>query len=160
MKANDSRPISYRDEFEAQLAEHGVRGGLAWLNGRTQYRYTALYLVDGGVLKNVYVFDRSDPTDKPYLNTPINESYCNLVMEAEQAVIVTDALHDPRTAGHPYSTVIRSFCGLPLQRADGSAFGALCHFDEQPREIAVSERAVLDAARGVLGRTLEQISKL
>ena len=156
MKANDSRVI----ELETQLTEHGVRGALAWLNSRTQYRYTALYLVDGTVLKNIYVFDRNDPTDKPYTDTPINEAYCNLVMDTEQAIIVTDALHDARTARHSYSAAIRSFCGFPLQRADGSACGALCHFDDQPLEIDASERAMLDIAGKVLGRALEQISKI
>lgn len=160
MKVNDSRPISYRDEFETQLADHGVRGALAWLNSRTQYRYTALYLIDGAALTNVYVFDRNDPADKPFMNTPINESYCNLVMDAGQAVMVTDALHDARTMGHPYSAVIRSFYGIPLRRTDGSACGALCHFDDRSCEIAVSEQALFNIAGELLSNALAQISKI
>lgn len=156
MSANDNDLV----EFEKQLADHGVRGALAWLNGRTLYRHTALYLVDGGVLKRVYVFDRNDPADKPYMSTPTNEWYCNLVMDAGQAIVITDSLHDVRTVNHPNPAIVRSYCGFPLRRMDGSVCGALCHFDAQPRELDMSERDMLGSASKLLSTALNQISKL
>jgi GAF domain-containing protein len=155
MKAIDSRT----NEFERQLGEHGVRGALAWLNSRTPYRYAALCLVDGGMLKNVYVFDRDDPADKPYTSSPANESYSTLVMHAEQPIVIVDTLHDARATDYLHTT-IRSYCGFPLRRVDGTVCGALCLFDEQPREIALPEQIVLDAASKLLSKALNQIASL
>jgi hypothetical protein len=41
------------------LATHGIHPALAMLNGRTQYRYTAIYKLSGGALRAEHVFDRA-----------------------------------------------------------------------------------------------------
>ncbi len=63
----------------------------------------------------------------------MNASYCALVRTAGAPFAVSDALADPRVATHPKRATLRSYCGVPIFREDGSLFGTLCHYDEQPQ---------------------------
>lgn len=147
-------------KLEQCLEEDGVRAALEWLNKRVDYRFTALYIKDGDILKNIYVFDRQHPHAKPFTNSPVEEFYGLLVFAAEQSVVVVNAGRESESGKPEKGTTINAYCGLPLRRADGSIFGTLCHFDYLPREVDAAELAVLTSASEIISATLNNISAL
>lgn len=151
-------------ELKNQLTNHGVRGALAWLNNRTQYRFTSLCVVDNGELRTAYLFDRNRQNNMPCTRDAPGDSYSSLVMKTRQPVMIADALHDMRVmdnlGNRSSQHAIRAYCGFPLQREDGSVCGTICHFDDQPRAIKDPERGMLDAASKLLSQTLNQIAEL
>lgn len=70
-------------------------------------------------------------------DVPKAASLCDMVSEADQAIAVDDAEHDPRMATHPLvagAAHVRFLAAAPLHH-DGHIVGALCVFDPGPREI-------------------------
>jgi signal transduction histidine kinase len=70
-------------------------------------------------------------------DVPKSASLCDMVSEADHAVAVDDAAHDPRMAAHPLvagSAHVRFLAAAPLHY-DGHIVGALCVFDPGPRQI-------------------------
>jgi two-component system cell cycle sensor histidine kinase/response regulator CckA len=73
-------------------------------------------------------------------------SFCAYTILGEDALVVTDATHDDRFAGAPLVTGephVRFYAGAPLLTSDGSALGALCVADHEPRDLSASQRDVL-----------------
>ncbi|GIM90789.1 GAF domain-containing sensor histidine kinase [Paractinoplanes toevensis] len=74
----------------------------------------------------------------PFLgDVPKAASLCDMVSEADHAVAVDDAAHDPRMSQHPLvagSAHVRFLAAAPLHH-DGHIVGALCVFDPGPRQI-------------------------
>ncbi|MGC3981750.1 MAG: hypothetical protein QM808_10845 [Steroidobacteraceae bacterium] len=134
-------------QLQQCLTEEGIRGALAWLNERVEHRFTALCIKDAETLKNIYIFDRNDPTAKPFIDVPMDPQQSSLIFNDQP----TDA------SG---SAEFNAYCGMPLRRADGSIFGAICHFDYLPREIAAEELQVLSSASEVLSAALTNIAEL
>ncbi|GAA2625620.1 hypothetical protein GCM10010436_33430 [Paractinoplanes durhamensis] len=70
-------------------------------------------------------------------DVPKSASLCDMVSEADHAVAVDDADHDPRMSAHPLvagSAHVRFLAAAPLHY-DGHIVGALCVFDPGPRQI-------------------------
>ena len=70
-----------------------------------------------------------------------------------QAVVVPDARLDEAWADHPSVTGdphIRFYAATPLAGPKGELVGALCLVDHEPRELSVSDRALLDDLGGWL----------
>ncbi|GIF21514.1 signal transduction histidine kinase [Actinoplanes tereljensis] len=68
---------------------------------------------------------------------PKAASLCDMVSEADHAIAVDDAEHDPRMSQHPLvagDAHVRFLAAAPLHY-DGHIVGALCVFDPGPREI-------------------------
>ncbi|MTD13910.1 EAL domain-containing protein [Nakamurella sp. YIM 132087] len=66
-----------------------------------------------------------------------SETLCDKVASGGQALVISDAEADPSLAGHPRVGVpggVRFYAGVPLITSRGEALGALCAWDEQPRE--------------------------
>jgi GAF domain-containing protein len=121
--------IAHRQKLESALRKDGVRGALAYLNSLTNHRFTALYRFDDETLRNLYFFDREDPSQESTPDIPVLASYCVFVRRDDATFTVPDAPNDQRVAGHPKQLVVRSYCGVPLRDLDGTLFGTLCHFD-------------------------------
>ncbi len=76
--------------------------------------------------------------------TPRSLSFCGHAILADNPLIVSNALLDPRFADNPLVSGgpgIRFYAGQPLSAADGSRLGTLCIIDQRPRQL--SDRDVL-----------------
>lgn len=137
-------------EFRALLETGGLREALGFLNARTRHRYTGLYRFDPPMLRGVCVFDRENPTLNVGGDMPMRETYCSLVGQTQEAVVIRDAARDPRLRTHPARDVYLAYCGVPVALADGRCVGTLCHFDVRPRITPAAAIALLEQAAGYL----------
>ena len=135
------------------LDEEGMGGALRLLNARTRYRFTGVYRAEAAVLRNVYLYDRENPT----LNlsgdvTALEASYCSIVLATEAPFNTADASLDERLATHQARASVISYAGVPLRLPNGRAWGTLCHFDVRPRLMPPAEQIVLAAVAPALLR--------
>jgi len=90
--------------------------------------------------------------------TDRDASFCQLVVRDEQALEVVCAGRDERV---PQELVrrygIQSYYGVPVH-ANGSAVGALCVIDTQPREFAASQREQLRALSHQVSQRLGELA--
>lgn len=87
--------------------------------------------------------------------TPREQSFCAHAMHLETAMVIPDALLDPRFQANPLVTGpphIRFYAGQPLKSPEGAPLGSLCIIDVEPRSgltdsqsdaLAVMARAVM-----------------
>jgi signal transduction histidine kinase len=84
------------------------------------------------------------------------EIFCGHVRESKEALVVHDALRDPRFAHHPLLTLqpaLRFFAGVSVVEMEGTAAGVLCVLDYLPRALAWEhEDALKTLARQVVAR--------
>ena len=104
------------------------------MNDTTDYRFTGIYLLDGGWVKSVLLFDRAIPNVQIGRDVLWDESYCSMTAADGTGCVITDSLTDTRLVGHAAREAVRCYCGVLLHSPDGRAIGTLCHFDVQPRE--------------------------
>jgi GAF domain-containing protein len=128
------------------LSHAGPMAALRFLNARTRFRFTGLYAADPPLLRNVYLYDRENPT----LNlsgtvSQLDETFCDIVWRDNRAFGTPDALKDVRLANHAARERVLSYCGVPIRADSGCPLGSLCHFDIRPRLLPRSEVAVLEA---------------
>jgi len=78
--------------------------------------------------------------------TPLSHSFCRLVVEHREPLVVTDARHDPRVADNPAieDLGVAAYAGWPLTDADGRVVGSLCAIDHEPREWTAADLAGLE----------------
>lgn len=122
-------------ELQAAIDESGIRGALARLNSYSGHRFTALYIFDGEINKNLFFYDRQQPQVESagdFDDLPVTVTYCVYVRRFGQPFCVEDSLRDDRVAEHPAKNTVRAYCGVPLLDRYGSAFATLCHFDFAP----------------------------
>ncbi|HEU0206075.1 MAG TPA: GAF domain-containing protein [Pseudolysinimonas sp.] len=76
---------------------------------------------------------------------PRGDGLCNLAIQTNHGFFVEDALHDQRLAGSFFATVakLRSYAGIPIRDPSGHMIGALCIFDDKPRQFSSEEIALL-----------------
>lgn len=83
--------------------------------------------------------------------TPRDVSFCGHAILQDDALVIHDALLDPRFNDNPFVTgdpKIRFYAGHPLSVASGHKIGTLCLIDHEPREFGPRERELLrDLAR-------------
>lgn len=79
---------------------------------------------------------------------------CASVVLQEGPYVVTDAVHDPRTADNPLvcgEFGLRFYLGIPLRTPDGHNLGSLSVIDQQPRQVTDDDVAtMLDLASVVV----------
>jgi GAF domain-containing protein len=141
-------------QFSVVLDGSGLAGALQYLNARTDYRYTAIYRLDGQMLRNIHLHDRHGETFATLMEVPLGDSFCQFVM-ADDGFSTSNSANDARLLGHPYRGIVNSYFGLPLSRKPGTIYGTFCHFDFEPKVIPDSEIALLEAAAGLLMDHLE-----
>jgi GAF domain-containing protein len=138
---------------ERELEECGIGAAVELLNGRTRFRYTGIYRAEPPRLRNVYLYDRENPT----LNvsgavTPIETTYCSITCATDAPFTTPDAGADPRLAAHPARESVISYAGVPLRLPGGRAWGTLCHFDVRPRLLPPHELDALASVAPVIAR--------
>lgn len=75
-------------------------------------------------------------------------SFCGHVVASREALLVHDALEDPRFADNPLVSggpKLRFYAGFPLLTEDGFALGTLCVIDRVPRELDPNTRQLLES---------------
>ena len=144
---------------EKCLREGGIIDALRFLNQRTRYRYTGVYHVDPPLLRNIYLFDRENPT----LNLsgevkPLYETYCGIVRQTNSTVRFVNALENAHLEAHPAREMVLSYCGVPIRSEDGLTSGTLCHYDGRPRLLSAQETQILEGAASLFARWLNEWS--
>jgi hypothetical protein len=137
------------DEFQSLIDRGGLDAALAYLNRRTDFRYTAIYRLQDGMMCNISLFDRRSEDTSQLAEVPLGESFCQFVM-ADGGFQTADSATDDRLDGHVYKGILNSYYGLPLSSEPGTIYGTLCHFDFDPRQIADSEVPFLESVRPLL----------
>ena len=89
----------------------------------------------------------------------LESGFCSLTVARQDVLLIPDTLADARYARNRVvveTPSVRSYFGVPLRSPEGYVLGAICVFDQVPREITDSQ---LDALRG-LGRQVEALLAL
>jgi signal transduction histidine kinase len=83
-------------------------------------------------------------------------SFCNHAIQQSDILIVPDATCDERFAENPLvvgEPFVRFYAGMPLMVPEGVALGALCVFDNVPRELSDAQKQTLRVlSRQVVGQ--------
>lgn len=141
----DQQVAQFRSAFE----HGGLYGALRYLNARTNYRYTAIYRLDGQMMRNIHLYDRRGENPENLTEVPLGDSFCQFVMANNGFNTVNSGL-DTRLDGHAYQGILNSYFGLPLSRNPGTIYGTLCHFDFEPMAISDDEIPLLQAVSAEL----------
>jgi len=91
-------------------------------------------------------------------------SFCaHAILSPDELTIVPDAGADERFAGNPFVDTIEGiqfYIGAPLRDEDGTVLGALCVFDEKPRDFVTDDdRARIIALKKEAEAIVHAISK-
>lgn len=141
--------------FATLCEQYGIAGGLAALNARVPHRYTALYQLDEGILRNIELFDKAGEMRPDYLAAvPIDESFCQFVLR-DGEFQTCDSVLDDRLNGHPYKGAMAAYHGVPVLAGSGELFGSLCHFDTQVQTLSDEEFSILEAAAKIISPYLQ-----
>jgi signal transduction histidine kinase len=84
------------------------------------------------------------PYDK-LRQTPLTHSFCKLVIETGQPLVVEDATNDERVKNNlaVRDLGVISYFGMPVRSEDGHLLGSLCVINVQPREWSDQDRQFL-----------------
>lgn len=120
------------------LASRGIVPALALLNERTSYRFTAIYKLNGDVMRAAHAFDR-DSEYRTWLKVvPLGRSFCQYAIEHGEFV-TSHASEDQRLTNRPYAGMVESYYGQLLTRRCGTPYGTFIHFDLESRSIPAEE---------------------
>lgn len=92
-------------------------------------------------------FTKSPQRPGATTSIPRADSFCEVVVQQSDIVVVPDALEDERFAhrrsvtGPPH---VRFYAGRPLTVADGARVGTICLVDTEPRQLSDEERDLLE----------------
>ena len=139
---------TYRDFriFSSALTSRGPADALAYLNDGVPHRYSALYRIDGQILRNVLLHDKKGELRPDFLAAvPFESSFCQFVLR-DGVFLTDDSGSDSRLAGHPYQGVMVSYHGVPLISNAGELIGTLCHFDVAQHGLSDGEFELLQRA--------------
>ncbi|GAA2128758.1 PP2C family protein-serine/threonine phosphatase [Nocardioides bigeumensis] len=82
----------------------------------------------------------------PAVELPRSDSFCDWTVQHDTSLVVPDARLDPRFSMKPSVTGdphLRFYAGEPLAGPGGTPVGALCVFDDEPREVSEDESRLL-----------------
>lgn len=142
--------IRKKEHLKRIVKDQGIRPGLTYLNSLTVHRFSALYRFNGETLKNLFFFDRHNPSQESLPDIPVLASYCVFVRSSGTQFCVEDATKDERVASHPKRIEVQSYCGVPLLDRFGKMFGTMCHFDIAPNQAVTAEDIELMEQMGSL----------
>ena len=144
-------------EVEELLRNSGIHAALAYLNGRTRYRFSGVYRVDPPMLRNVHLYDRENPrlNVSGDINT-LRDTYCGIVGATRSCFETADASVDPRLTEHCWRETILSYIGVPILLPSGSVYATLCHYDVRPRLPPTGERELLERIAPLIAGWLNQ----
>lgn len=131
-----------------RLFDDGVRAAVIYLNGLTDYRFTALYRFVDDKVSSVFFYDRLHPTVTTSPDIPLMKAYCAEVNKGAKPFCSASTLID--ACRGLQKTPLQSFCGVPLIDSDGSIFGTLCHFDFSVRTLDAAGVQLMEAIAQLL----------
>ncbi|MEO6322284.1 MAG: GAF domain-containing protein [Polaromonas sp.] len=131
-------------QFRQAFEQDGFNGALRFLNARTSFRYTAIYRLDGQMMRNIHLYDRRGEDTTDLSEVPLGDSFCQFVMK-DNGFHTSNSADDERLFDHAYRGVLNSYFGLPLSRKPGTIYGTLCHFDFEPMVLPDDEIPLLEA---------------
>jgi GAF domain-containing protein len=138
------------EHLRSVVTQGGLVAGLQYLNDPIQHRYTGVYRLGQGLLRNIELFDKAAKVKPEFLmEVPLGDSFCQFVLR--DGVFRTDRSgQDDRLEGHKYQGVLLSYHGVPVLDNQGELFGTLYHFDAAQRTLADEDFAFLQQAARVL----------
>ena len=137
-----------------QVLERQGPAGLDFLNARVEHRFTGVYQLVDGVMRNVYLHDKQGEIIPEFLKAvPLADSFCQFVLRDGFFCTANSAL-DPRLQGHKYQGVLGAYYGVPLLDNAGNLFGTLCHFENPNHDLPDEEFAFLQKAARLLPQYL------
>lgn len=85
------------------------------------------------------------PSIRPGWSDPVDDTYCQRILDGHLPEVIPDARAEPRTAGLPATSELAIGCylGVPVALPDGSLFGTLCALspwadpDLGPRDVRI-----------------------
>jgi len=160
MERTENEIAELAARLEEVLTGSGVQDALAWLNARTEHRFTGIYRLDPPLLRSVRLFDSENPSLEVGAAAPLSETYCSITSAGESPFAVADAVQDPTLSAHPTRAATRSYCGVPLRDGSGRVIGTLCHFDLGPRPVPEAEIPVMETAAALLYAALRHAGTL
>jgi DNA-binding response OmpR family regulator len=138
-------------EIDDSLAVHDYRTLLGRMNSTTAHRHTALFRFDDAELTSVWTFDRERPELDPFpLRLRIAETPCALLRASRAPIALEDTGRDDRTAGTRRAHGMRSLSGVAIPSDGPVPFGALCHFDAEPRPCSARSLELLEQVARML----------
>jgi len=139
---------------EEQLAAGGIPGALRFLNERVPHRLTAIYRLDGDMLRRVALATKEKNLEKRALQEiRLCDSFCQFALK-DGVFLTFEAAADSRLEGHPYSGILGCYAGVPITGKLGT-YGTLCHFDFRNHEVADEEILFLERAAQLFPRYLQ-----
>lgn len=141
-------------QCEEALRADGLFGLLRALNATTAYRFTGIYRFEGEWVRNVWLYDRTQPDVQFGSDVRWDASYCRLTATTGGACEIANSLADARLRSHAAREVVQSYLGVVLRMPDFTAFGTLCHFDTEPRVAPRLAAEGLRAATALVERAL------
>ncbi|MFM9901330.1 MAG: guanylate cyclase [Polaromonas sp.] len=137
-------------ELQNELQCKGLEAGLSVLNQRVPHRFTAVFKLDGAMMRNVAIVDKlGEVVPESFKVIPFENSFCQFVLR-DGSFTTHDSAVDNRLDGHVYKGVLNTYVGLPISENNGELFGTLCHFDFPPQNLPESEFQFLNQAVKVL----------
>ena len=138
------------EDFVDALESQGVASALQVLNARVAHRYTAVYELDGNLLRNLFLYDKAGEVRPQYLaEVDMGMSFCQFVLR-DGTFLTDNSAFDSRLDGHPYKGVMVAYHGVPMTGPGGDLVGTLCHFDVEPRGLTSLEFECLQQAAQLL----------
>jgi hypothetical protein len=87
------------DAFKSALASSGADSALEFLNAGVPHRYSAVYRLEGDVLRNILLHDKAGEVRPAYLaEVPFETSFCQFVLRDGHFKTSDSAADRPWTA--------------------------------------------------------------
>lgn len=142
--------------FETVLAEDGILAALRFLNSRVRHRFTAVSAFDSMMLREIYVFDRKNPTTLSSGTAQLLvETYGAVVYRRKQPFHTDNSLQDGRLLFHASRVTVLSYVGVPIRLESGEMWGVLSHYDREPIVAPFGEAELLEQVVPSLARWLK-----
>jgi DNA-binding response OmpR family regulator len=138
------------EDLVGLVARGDLLGLVSFLNDRAEYRFTSLArFEDDSIVRLAHVDREQGNAAVTWGDPPLVDAYCFHTRDVRAPLVVEDARLDLCIPAALRRQRVVSYGGVPLSRTDGTIFGALCHYDIQPRT----------PRQGVL-ETLERVARL
>ncbi|MES2634189.1 MAG: GAF domain-containing protein [Pseudomonadota bacterium] len=130
------------DAVRDALRTSGLSAALRLLNDRVPHRFTAVYQLNGELMRNIAIVDKAGKViADDLLTVPLALSFCQFVLR--DGLFRLEGNADDRLEGHPYRGVVQSYVGVPLT-LDAGLVGTFCHFDFPPMALADEEFSFME----------------
>lgn len=130
-------------KFSAILSASGLRSALADALSQTDYRYIALFRLNGDRASAVIFYDRTQPEVLLAQEVQATASYCAFTRDTKQPFVTANSLVDSRLDDHVSRESVRAYCGIPILTPEGEFLGTLCHYDDVPRDPTQVDMALM-----------------